>query len=494
MDAPRLDWAKSWLSQEKRHYIGREWVAGSGAEWPVYNPSTEQQLSTFRQASANEVDRAVAAARSAFLGQHWLKKSMRERVRLLQRIAAVIRSHKEELATLETLNNGKTYRESLLDDLPDCAYVFDYYAGWIDKHYGEVCPVNPGLLNYTLKEPLGMCAQIVPWNFPLLMATWKIAPALAMGNTVVIKPSEYTPLSLIYLCEIIEKEVDLPKGVLNCVLGDGKVGDMLSIHPDVHKVAFTGSTVVGKKIVQNAGLSNLKQVSLELGGKSPCIFFDDINNLEEVAVHCYEAMFCHKGEKCSEPTRFIIHERIFDQLADLLIKKAKLARLGDPFADSTEQGPQCHKKHFESVLNYIEKGKSEGATLLVGGHIDQQQSRGYFIRPTIFAIENPSLTIAQEEIFGPVLVLEKFSSEEEAVELANHTKYGLAAGLYTNNVARAHRVASKIDAGMVFVNRYGCYEFSSPFGGFKQSGWGKEMAIHSLASYTKTKSIWLSIS
>ena len=342
---------------------------------------------------------------------------------------------------------------------------------------------------------MGCCALIVPWNFPLLMACWKIAPALAMGNSICIKPSEHTPHSLIYLFEILDQELDLPTGLINLLLGDGEIGKALANHQGVDKISFTGSTQTGRSIVSDSANSNLKRVSLELGGKSPNIFFADTPDLDAAIERSFQVMFSHKGEKCSEPTRFYIEESIYDTVCAKLIDKANRIKCGDPFDEQTDQGPQCHRAHFEQILKYIQIGREEGAKLLCGGHDDRAQTggKGYFIRPTIFAEVHPNMRISQEEIFGPVLSIQKFSDEESVIKMANNSLYGLAAGLWTKDVSRAHRVANSLDAGMVFINRYGCYDFSSPFGGFKQSGWGKDMAKHSLEEYTKTKSIWLRI-
>ncbi len=490
---PRLDWAFDWLKGEKRLYIGGEWVqASQRATFVSTNPANQNSLATLSEASRSDIDSAVSQARSAFRGS-WPKQDRRERARILRKIGELVRTHKEELATLEALDNGKTYREALYDDLPDSADVFDYYAGWTDKLYGESCPVEDGFVNFTQHEPLGVCALIVPWNFPLLLAAWKIAPALAMGNTVVIKPSPFTSLSLVRLAQLIDGSKLLPPGVFNLVLGGVEAGEALSSHPDIDKISFTGSTAIGAQIVQASGRSNLKSVSLELGGKAPNIIFDDVKDLPAVIDRSFNLMFSQKGEKCTEPTRFFLHEKIYDQFSAGLIEKAKAAICGDPFDPVTTQGAQCHKAHFEKILAYIEIGKKEGAQLLVGGNRDSASGneKGFFVRPTIFGNVQNKMQIARDEIFGPVLCLLKFSDEEQVIAEANDTPYGLAAGVYSDDAKRAMRVAQKLDAGMVFVNHYGCYHFSSPFGGIKQSGWGHEMARHSLESYTRLKSIWV---
>ncbi|HEY0213212.1 MAG TPA: aldehyde dehydrogenase family protein [Paenirhodobacter sp.] len=488
-----LAWAESWLSGTKKHYIDGAWVAGDAADWAVKNPATGKTLCTIPRADAGQVEVAAEAAQRCHRSEVWSRATSRKaRADVLNAIARLIRENVEKLSLLECLPNGKLYTEALVDDIPTCADIFEYYAGWTDKFYGEVSPVEDGFLNFTTKDPVGVCALIAPWNFPLYQASLKIAPALAMGNTVVMKQSEYTPLATLYLFELIDRELDLPRGLLNLVLADGVAANQLTLSANINKVSFTGSTAVGRKIVQNSGLSNLKAVTLELGGKSPCIFFDDTPDLDAAVDRAFTVMFSHKGEKCSEPTRFLIQKGIYDTVMDKLITKAEAVRCGDPLSSTAQQGAQCNAAQFKRIMDYIEIGKTE-AELVAGGRDDRTGANadGLFIRPTIFANVPIGARIAQEEIFGPVLSCTPFATAEEAVEIANGTVYGLAAGLYTGNVTRAHRVAERLEAGMVFVNRYGCYGLSSPFGGFKASGWGKEMAIHSLSSYTRTKGTWI---
>jgi len=488
-----LKWAKNWLALPKQQYINGQWVEGnSGDSWAVTNPSNGEQLCSFVMADAQQVEACAVIANKSHEAGIWSKVNRSQRANMLRQIANLIRKHTEQLAILETLANGKLYTESMVDDIPTCADIFDYYAGWTDKYYGETCPVEDGFLNYTTKQPVGVCGLIAPWNFPLYQASLKIAPALAMGNTVIIKPSEYTPLTALYLMELIDQHLDFPAGVINLLLTDGQMANQLTVSDNVDKISFTGSTDIGRKIVQNSGASNLKATTLELGGKSPCIFFADTPDLPGAIDRAFNVMFSHKGEKCSEPTRFLIHDSIYDQVLETLIEKAEAIRCGDPLAEGIDQGPQCNRAQFDKIMSYIEIGKAE-AKLVAGGHADIEgdNAKGYFIRPTIFSEVSQNARIAQEEIFGPVLCCTRFHSTEEAVQMANSTAFGLAAGIYTSDVSRAHRVAEQIDAGMLFVNRYGCYGLSSPFGGFKQSGWGKEMAIHSLSSYTKTKCVWV---
>lgn len=495
MENPKLKWAEEWLKSSKENWIGGERVSKVDSEvFHATNPATGRALTTLKCAGVPEVEAAVKAARSAFQGP-WKDLSSKDRGDSLLRIGKLIRDHHAELATLETLSNGKLYRESYYDDIPEAADIFDYYAGWTSKIYGDTCPVSPGYLNYTLREPVGVCALIVPWNFPLLLACWKLSACLSMGNTAIVKPAPHTSLTLLRLAELIEEAGILPRGVVNVVLGGASTGDLLTAHPGIDKVSFTGSTAVGKRIVHQSSQSNLKRVTLELGGKSGNIVFQDVPDVSYAMERSYDAMFSHKGEKCSEPTRLIVHESHYPQFLDYFAKRAESIRCGDPFDSKSDQGAQCTKEQMEKILHYIDLGKREGATLIAGGERDLREGNknGFFIRPTVFGNVKPSMKIFQDEIFGPVLSISSFKTEDEAVELANAGNYGLAAGLWTADVSRAHRVAARLDAGMVYVNRYGCYDFSSPFGGYKQSGWGKEMGWQSLEAYTKTKSVWVKL-
>jgi len=490
-------WARAWLQQGAAQHIDGAWV--SDAASPGFdaiertNPATGELLAAVPTASPAEVDRAVRAARRAGAsGGAWHSISRRERARVLHSIADVVRAHADELATLITLENGKLLRESRDDDMPDTADIFDYYAGWTDKLYGQSSPVEGDAINIVVREPVGVCALLVPWNFPLLLAAWKLAPALAMGNTVVIKPSPFTPFSLLRFVELVHDAQLLPPGVLNVVLGDAATGEALVTHPGVAKVSFTGSTAVGRAILAGVAGSNLATTSLELGGKSPNIVFDDVADLDGCIDRSFQLMFSQKGEKCSEPTRMLVQRGIYDTFVDELARRADAVVCGDPFAAATTQGAQCTEAGLVRLLRHIDAAQHDGARLRAGGERDTggTNTNGLFLRPTVFDQVDPSMRLARDEVFGPVLACIAFDTEAQAIEIANDTDYGLAAGLYTGDSGRARRVAQALDAGQVFVNRYGCYDFAAPFGGFKQSGWGKEMGIHSLHAYTREKSIW----
>lgn len=493
IEQPKLEWAKKWLTETKRSYVNGEWINSSSGEIiESINPANGKVIGHYEGANETDVNAAVNAAREAFELGEWKDITRKERGKILRQISTVMKKHHAELATLEALDNGKLYKEAYNDDVQEALDLFEYYAGWTDKYYGENNPVEGNFLSVTTRDPVGVCGQIVPFNFPLQMAALKIAPALAMGNTVILKPSSITSFSAVRLFEIIDEAGILPKGVLNLILGRGAIGSYLSRHMDVDKISFTGSTNIGRKLIHDSADTNLKPVTLELGGKSPNIVFDDVDNLDEVIETSFYGLFTHKGEKCSAPTRLFAHRNIYDEIVKKLAEYANNYTCGDPFDPNSDQGAQVSKEHMESILNYIKSGKEEGARLVAGGERDMtgDNAKGCFVRPTIFADVDNKMTIAQEEIFGPVLCVIPFDAEEEVVELANDTIYGLAAGLWSKDASRAHRVANKLEAGMVFVNKYGCYDFASPFGGLKQSGWGKEYAIHSLQSYTKTKAIW----
>lgn len=493
IDQPKLEWAYKWLKTTKKSYINGEWIDSTTGEIiQSINPANGEVLGSFQCAGKKEVDDAVQAARTALEQGPWKEMSRKERGRVLRKISALIKEHQAELATLEALDNGKLYTEAYNDDIQECADLFEYYAGWTDKYYSENNPVEGNFLSVTTVDPIGVCGQIVPFNFPLQMAALKLSPALAMGNTVVLKPANKTSFSAIRLFELIDKADILPKGVINLTVGNSKVGEYISRHMGIDKLSFTGSTHVGKQLVRDSADSNLKPVTLELGGKSPNIIFSDYPDLDAAIERSFYGLFTHKGEKCSAPTRLFAQREIYDEVVAKMGEYAKNYKCGDPFDPRSNQGAQISKEHMESILSYIESGIEEGARIVAGGKRDTrgENAKGYFVEPTIFADVNNKMKIAQEEIFGPVLCIIPFETEEEVIAMANDTIYGLGAGLWTGDTSRAHRVANQLDAGMVFVNRYGCYDFASPFGGVKQSGWGKEYAIHSLQSFTKKRAIW----
>lgn len=489
---PKIEWAKKWLSTTKSIYVDGKWVEASGNLIESVNPATGEVIGKLKCATEADVDLAVNAARNAFDRGPWTTTiSHKERGVIMRKLSDLIRANVEELATLETMDNGKTFPESC-EDVVNVADFFDYYSGWADKFYGDVNPVMGNFFSYTVREPVGVCGQIIPWNYPMDMAGYKLAPALAMRNTVVIKPSSVTSFSLVRLFEIFHESGLLPPGVLNLIVGSGSVGTYITRHPRVDKVAFTGSTAVGRKLVHDSADSNLKVLSLELGGKSPNIIFDDAPDMEWAIERSFVAMFYGKGEKCSEPTRLLVQKSVYDKVLTGMAARSKTWKVGDPFNPASNQGAQVSADHFRSIMEYIEIGKQEGGRLICGGsrNVEGDNAKGFFINPTIFADCNNDMRIAQEEIFGPVLTVIPFETEEEAIRIANDSPYGLGAGFWTNDVARTQRVANALKAGQVFINKYGCYEHTSPFGGYKQSGWGMECGSLALDLYTKRKSIW----
>lgn len=489
---PKIEWAIKWLKAVKSLYIGGQWVDGHGQLIESVNPATGQVIGRFLGADGSDVDQAVAAARDAFDHGPWTSTiSHKERGVILRKLAELTRAHVEELATLETMDNGKTFVEAC-EDVNNVADFFDYYSGWCDKFYGEVNPVMGNFFSYTVREPVGVCGQIIPWNYPMDMAGYKLAPALAMRNTLVMKPSSVTSFSLIRLFEIFHEADILPPGVINLIVGKGSIGSHITRHPLVDKVAFTGSTGVGRQLVHDSADSNLKTLSLELGGKSPNLIFADAPDLDWAIERSFVAMFSGKGEKCSEPTRLLVQKSVYDRVLEGMAKRYETWKVGNPFDPTVNQGAQVSKEHFESILRYIEIGKEEGGRLVCGGGRNTvgDNANGYFIDPTIFADCDNQMRIAREEIFGPVLTVIPFDTEDEAVAIANDGPYGLAAGFWTNDVSRTQRLSKALKAGQIFINKYGCYEYASPFGGWKESGWGMECGNLSLDLYTKRKSIW----
>jgi aldehyde dehydrogenase (NAD+) len=468
--------------------IGNEWVnSKSGKTFPTLNPATGEEICQIAEADAADVDRAVHVARAAFQhGSPWRRLSAAGRGRLLNKLADLIEQNADELARLESLDNGKPYAVALAADLPLTIACYRYYAGWADKVQGRTIPINGPYFCYTRLEPVGVVGQIIPWNFPLLMQAWKLAPALATGNTVILKPAEQTPLTALRVGELI-LEAGFPAGVVNILPGYGPTaGGAIARHMDIDKVAFTGSTEVGHLIMEASAKSNLKRVTLELGGKSPNIIFADAD-LDQAVEGSHFALFFNQGQCCCAGSRLYVEEKIYDEFVDRSVARARKRTVGDPLDPATEQGPQVDDAQFDKVMSYIESGKQQGAKMLCGG--DRVGSRGYFIRPTVFAGVEDDMKIAQEEIFGPVMSILKFRDTNELVERANKTMYGLAAGVWTKDISKAHAVADNVRAGTVWVNCYDVFDAAAPFGGFKQSGIGRENGEYGLHQYTEVKTV-----
>jgi len=473
-------------------FIDGAWVdAADGQTFATTNPATEEVIAAVAQAGTEDVDRAVAAARRAFEEGPWPKMSASERGRIVWKIGQILMDRADEVARLETLDNGKPIFESRQIDIPSAADVFFYYAGFATKVHGETFPVSPRSFNYTLREPVGVVAAIVPWNFPLLLASWKVAPALATGCTVVLKPSSNTPLTALLLAEIAA-QAGVPPGVLNVLPGPGGVvGDALAIHPAVNKIAFTGETRTGIQIMQKAA-ATMKKVTLELGGKSPNVILADAD-LEAAARGAYMGIFYGKGEVCAAGSRLLVEDSIHDPFMEKLIAITRKMQPGDPLDPKTKLGAIVSRKQQDSVMSYVESGKREGARLVAGGETAKVGGKGYFVLPTIFDDVANSMTIAREEIFGPVLATIRFKDEEAALATANDTPYGLAAAIWTKDVKRAHRIARALKAGTVWINTYNQYSAAAAFGGYKMSGLGRELGPHAIDSYTQIKSVWVDL-
>ena len=474
-------------------FINNEWrPSSSGKTMPVVNPATEEVIAEVPSADRGDVDLAVAAARAALAGP-WSKLSARERGRLVRRLGERLMERADDVARLETLHNGKPISESRQIEIPAAAECFEYYGGWSDKVMGETIPVKGNHLTYTLREPVGVVAAIVPWNFPLLLAAWKIAPALACGNVVIVKPASQTPLTALALGELA-MEVGFPPGVLNVVTGAGSiVGQALVEHPGIDKIAFTGDTSTGRSIMRGAA-DTLKKITLELGGKSPNIVLADAD-IDAAIRGATIGIFYGKGEVCAAGSRLLVDRSIKDEFLDKLAARANKMVPGDPLDPKTRYGAISSRKQLDTVLRYIESGKTEGATLLAGGaRADIGTGKGYFVQPTVFSDVKPSMTISREEIFGPVLAAIDFADLDEAIATANDTPYGLAAGVWTRDIKKAHYVARQLQAGTVWVNTYNVYDTAAPFGGYKQSGFGREMSAHALEHYTQVKSVWVDLS
>jgi aldehyde dehydrogenase (NAD+) len=468
--------------------INGKWVnSASGKTFPTINPSTGEVITQVAEADAADVDKAVAAARAAFETGAWRRKmTASQRGAMINRLADLIEKHADELAQLEALDNGKPYQVAKAADLPLTVACYRYYAGWADKIQGKTIPVNGNYFCYTKHEPVGVVGQIIPWNFPLLMQAWKLGPALATGCTVVLKPAEQTPLTALRVGELI-LEAGFPEGVVNILPGYGPTaGAALARHMDVDKVAFTGSTEVGHLIMRAAADTNLKRVTLELGGKSPNIVFADAD-MDEAIEGAHFALFFNQGQCCCAGSRLFVEEKAYDEFVERSVARAKKRTVGNPFDAKTEQGPQVDQDQFNKVMGYIDKGKKENAKMLTGG--GRVGDKGYFIEPTVFADVTDNMTIAQEEIFGPVMSILKFKTIEEVSARANKSAYGLAAAVWTKDISKAHAIADNVRAGTVWVNCYDVFDAGAPFGGFKQSGIGRELGEYSLSNYTEIKTV-----
>ncbi|XP_034730806.1 aldehyde dehydrogenase, mitochondrial-like [Etheostoma cragini] len=473
-------------------FINNQWQdAASGKTFPTINPATGEVICQVAEADGADVDKAVKAARDAFrLGSPWRRMDASHRGLLLNRLADAIERDSAYLAELETLDNGKPYAVSYMVDLPNVVKCFRYYAGWADKWEGKTIPIDGDYFCYTRHEPIGVCGQIIPWNFPLLMQAWKLGPALATGNTVVMKVAEQTPLTALYVASLI-KEVGFPEGVVNIVPGMGpSAGAAIASHMDVDKLAFTGSTEVGHLIQKASGSSNLKKVTLELGGKSPNIVLSDAD-MEDAVEQSHFALFFNQGQCCCAGSRTFVQADIYDEFLERSAERARRRVVGNPFDLKTEQGPQVDEEQFNKILGYISSGKREGAKLMCGGGV--AADRGYFIQPTVFGDVQDNMTIAREEIFGPVMQILKFKTLEEVVTRANDSKYGLAAAVFTKDIDKAHYVSNALRAGTVWINCYDVFGAQAPFGGYKASGNGRELGEYGLDNYTEVKTVTIKV-
>ena len=473
---------------------GKACSADSGDTFDSTNPSTGELLSKLASCGQSDVDRAVVKAREAFEDGRWSRLHPSERKKVLIKLCKLIRRHQHELAVLESLESGKPIFDIETVDIPESLHCLEWHAETADKIYDQVAPAGDDAVALVVREPIGVVGCVLPWNFPILMLAWKMGPALAAGNSLIVKPAEQTSMTALKIAELAN-EAGLPRGVLNVVTGLGEItGQAIGLHPDIDMVSFTGSTEIGRRFLEYSAQSNLKRVVLECGGKNPCIVLDDAEDLDVVAAHATQAVFWNMGENCSANSRLIVHENIKDALLERILHRVREWPLGDPLDPSNRLGAIVSKEQYERILSYIEKGKEGGAKLVLGGEA-LKEAGGYFIQPTIFDEVRPDSTIACEEIFGPVLAIITVGSADEAVRVANDTPYGLAASLFTSNVRRAHRIARQIRAGTVTVNCYGEGDITTPFGGYKQSGFGgRDNSIHAHDQYTELKTIWVDVS
>jgi phenylacetaldehyde dehydrogenase len=477
---------QDFIGKPRKMFVNGKWEeASSGKTFPSYNPATGEVLAKVAEGDREDIDRAVKAARKAFESGPWSHMTPSERGRLMWRLSDLIEQHLEEFAQLESLDNGKPLSIARVADVPLAVDLFRYMAGWATKIEGDTIPFSPKYFAYTRREPVGVVGQIIPWNFPLLMAAWKLGPALATGCTVVLKPAEQTPLSALLVAELIA-EAGFPDGVVNVVPGYGETaGAALAAHPDVDKIAFTGSTEVGRLIVQ-AAAGNLKKVSLELGGKSPNIVFDDAE-MKSTIPGAASAIFFNHGQCCCAGSRLYVEQSMFDNVVSGVVDQAKKIKLGSGFEPDTSMGPLVSEEQLNRVCSYLESGLSEGAEAVVGGQ--KRPGAGYFVEPTVMVKTNPDMKVVREEIFGPVVCAMPFDDLDKVIAEANQSEYGLAAAVWTRDISKAHRVAEKLRAGTVWINCYNVFDAALPFGGYKQSGWGREMGHEVLEMYTEVKTV-----
>ncbi len=490
--SPLVDNVKAFLAQPRPFLIDGKWIAArSGATFESLDPATGEVFATVSDGGEKDIDAAVESARRAF-DRGWAQAPGAERARLLNRLADLIEAHAEEFAQLDSLDSGKPISLARLADVPTAIGHFRYFSGWATKLSGETIPVSvPGFLNYTVREPIGVVGLIIPWNFPVMFAAVKLAPALCAGCTVVLKPAEQTPLSALRLGELIQ-EAGFPDGVVNIVPGSGEIaGAALASHPDVDKIAFTGSTEVGRKIIA-AAAGNLKKVSLELGGKAPNIVLPDAD-LDVVADAAADAIFFNQGEACCAGTRLLVHESCRRELVDEVAKRASAIKVGPGLQSDTQMGPLVSQEQLDRVGGYLESGLAQGARIVTGGGRPAGLERGYFLEPTVFEDVEASMTIAQEEIFGPVLTVMSWHDIDDLVQKANDTVYGLAAGIWTNDLKQAHALAARMKAGTVWINCWNAFDPGSPWGGYRQSGWGRETGRLGAEQYTEVKSVWVNM-
>jgi len=495
LDYKSIKAAAAKIKFRTKAFINGKYVeAKSGKTYESINPATGKVLARVASCDEPDLNAAVAAARRAFNEGVWAKRSPAERKHILLKFADLIEANLAELALLDCLDAGKPISDCMNIDLPDTVHCFRWHAEAIDKEYEKVSPTGPDNVAMIVREPLGVVGAIIPWNFPIQMAAWKLGPILATGNSAVVKPARQTSLSVLRLAELAA-EAGIPDGVLNVIPGNGAVlGAALCRHMDVDAVAFTGSTEVGRQLLHYSAESNLKRVVLELGGKNPQVVLEDAPDLDYVARQAANCVFWNMGENCSSGSRLIVHRKLKDKLLEKIIEVSREWKVGDPLDPATKIGPMIEQSHMNKVLEYIESGKSEGAKLVLGGKRTLEKTGGFFIEATIFDNVKPNMRIAREEIFGPVLSVFTFDTEEEAIALANDTTYGLTASLYTKDVSRAHRVARALRAGTVSVNCFSEGDITTPFGGFKQSGFfGRDKSIFAHYQYTELKTVWVQL-